>query len=69
LERNALRSGRIVPQPFQIPVEKTAETLPIGVAEFASRTGLLGGRRSIVKKRRQRKKRTIKARKIQTRRS
>ena len=69
LERNALRSGRAAPQPMSVPVEKTGETLPKGVAAFASRTGLLGGRRSIVKKRGKPQNHTIKARKIQTRRS
>jgi len=69
LERNALRSGLPAPQPLAMSVEKTGESLPQPLATFASHTGLLGGRRSIVQKRSQGKKRTIKARKNQTRRS
>jgi hypothetical protein len=69
LERDAHRSGRNAPQPLAVPIEKTGETLSQPLATFASHTGLLGGRRSIVMKRDKRKKRTIKARKIQTRRS
>ena len=69
LERDAHSSGRNAPQPLAVPIEKTGETLSQPLATFASHTGLLGGRRSIVMKRDKRKKRTIKARKIQTRRS